>query len=171
MCLSALMVLWGTSLELRNMPSTNHCLLQGPWHWWMKAVLSQNPKKWVTRWVSAGAYLWGILINFSLHICTQKCQTRIGFLHQPWNGVLPDLVKFMDSVHARMMTVHKLGGAVEIEAGETSAGKEFPTSTSICHVLNAKMCSKHNHPQSSPNILMVSLESIWCHKSYGHVPT
>ena len=39
--------------------------------------------------------------------------------------VLPDLIKFMDSVHNKMMTVHKMTGQLEIEAGELVASKEF----------------------------------------------
>jgi hypothetical protein len=39
--------------------------------------------------------------------------------------VLPDLGKFMDSIHGRMMQCHKLSGPVEIDAGETPAGQEF----------------------------------------------
>ena len=38
--------------------------------------------------------------------------------------VLPDLQKFMDSVHNRIMQCQKLGEPVETHAGETVAGKE-----------------------------------------------
>ena len=39
--------------------------------------------------------------------------------------VLPDLVKFMDSVHNKMMSVHKMNGQLEIEAGGLPAAKEL----------------------------------------------
>ena len=37
---------------------------------------------------------------------------------------LPDLQKFMDSIHNRIMSCHKLSQAVENDAGDTPAGKE-----------------------------------------------
>ena len=39
--------------------------------------------------------------------------------------VLPDLVKFMDNVHQKMMSIHKMNGQLEIEAGQLPASKEF----------------------------------------------
>ena len=39
--------------------------------------------------------------------------------------VLPDLVKFMDNVHQKMMTVHRMNGQLEIEAVELPMSKEF----------------------------------------------
>ena len=37
---------------------------------------------------------------------------------------LPDLQKFMDSIHNRIMSCHKLSQAVETDAGDTPSGKE-----------------------------------------------
>ena len=39
--------------------------------------------------------------------------------------VLPDLTKFMDSIHARMMTVHKMVGQLESEAPDFPAAAEL----------------------------------------------
>ena len=39
--------------------------------------------------------------------------------------VLPDLQKFMDSMHNRILQCQKLGEPVELHAGQTVAGKEF----------------------------------------------
>ena len=44
---------------------------------------------------------------------------------------LPDLQKFMDSIHGRIMSCHKLSQTVENDAGDTPAGKE---SLSIEHI-------------------------------------
>ncbi len=45
--------------------------------------------------------------------------------------VLPDLTKFMDSIHNKMMTVHKMIGQLEMEAGGLVAAKEFLISYKI----------------------------------------
>jgi len=52
--------------------------------------------------------------------------------------VLPDLTKFMDSIHNKMMTVHKMIGQLEIEAGELVAAKEFLIS--CCYVSHPSFC-------------------------------
>lgn len=46
--------------------------------------------------------------------------------------VLPDLVKFMDSIHSKMMSVHKMTGQLEIEAGELPSAKEFFVQFRLC---------------------------------------
>lgn len=68
------------------------------------------------------------IIDSSLFLCIQPAE------------VLPDLVKFMDSIHGRIMTCHRLAGPVESEAGTTPAGKEFLSTKYVAPLLAQNEC-------------------------------
>lgn len=77
--------------------------------------------------------------------------------------VLPDLTKFMDSIHNKMMTVHKMIGQLEIEAGEMVAAKEFLISCcNVSHPTFSHMdCLGNSHTNFSiPLRLMEHLTQI-----------
>lgn len=132
------------SNRLRKKLLPNPCRSRSKCSWWMNLASPLKLRKWAIRWVTlmlVPVFRLGVttstrfimldilkIIDSSLFLCIQPAE------------VLPDLVKFMDSIHGRIMTCHRLSGPVESEAGTTPAGKEFLSTKYVAPLLAQNEC-------------------------------